>query len=455
MARLVFDVSSLARWAGPPGGIVRVERELLEAARLDRPDIIPAVFDPSREMYRLLQPAWRDLVLGSDGAVVLSDGPALARRGWRAAVPRPGDVFHTLERWRLSTHRPWWASTIDRAERLLALTKRHSVQMTTASGARFAYVPGHLALGDEVTLHAGDTVLTAGYDWIRKSPAAVRRLKSETGTRYVVTCYDMIPVLFPSFYRPDEVAGFQQYWREILPLADAVIAISRRTHDDLAAWARREQRPLPPTAVVPLASSIGDADADLEPALPAGLEAGRYVLLVGTIEPRKGHGMMLDLWRQLLSRGVPQETRMTLVFAGRRGWMTGPLLEQIAAARGARVLHLDEVWDARLERLYADCAFCVLPSTYEGFGLPVVEAFAHGKATIASTGGALPEVAGDLSPCIPLSDRDTWLETLARWLVDPTERRDYEARIRQAFHRRTWREAAAGFWRAATEQRSA
>jgi glycosyltransferase involved in cell wall biosynthesis len=171
--------------------------------------------------------------------------------------------------------------------------------------------------------------------------------------------------------------------------------------------------------------------------------------MVGTIEPRKGHRLMLDLWQELLARGIPQRANMTLLFAGRRGWKTDALMQDIEAARGPHFIHLDEVWDARLERLYADCAFCVMPSAYEGFGLPIVEAFAHGKATLASTGGALPEVAGDLSPCLPLDDRGLWLDTLERWLMDASERQHYEARIRASFHRREWRDVAADVWRAA------
>ena len=112
--RLVLDVSSLARWAGPPAGIVRIEQELLNAARADRPDIILAVFDPARGHYRSIREAWRKVILSGDGAVVLSDGPALARRGWRAWVPRPGEVMIALDGWRLTTRVAWLAGLIDR-----------------------------------------------------------------------------------------------------------------------------------------------------------------------------------------------------------------------------------------------------------------------------------------------------------------------------------------------------
>ena len=449
MRRLVFDVSSLARWAGPPGGIARVEQELLTAALADRPDILPAVFDPDSGRYRRIRDEWRDIILGGEGAVVLSDGPALARRGWRALVPRPGDVLFALERWRLTTRRPGLARAIDRAERLAARLRRHSVQLTTPTGARFAYVPKELALGGPVDLGPSDTVLTVGYDWLRKSPAQVRRLKAETGVRYVVTCYDLIPILYPDFYAPAEVEGFRRFWREMLTIADAVLAISGRTADDLAAWSEGEDLPLPRVTTVPLASSIGAPGAAAEAELPAGLKRGRYVLMVGTIEPRKGHQLLLDVWHELMARGVPQRLGFALVFVGRRGWKTDALQRSIAAAAGPHLVALGPVWDARLEALYRDCAFCVMPSVYEGYGLPIVEAFAHGKAVIASDGGSLPEVVDGRSPCLDPGDTESWRTLIERWMAEPEARRPWEERIRASFRRLDWPRVADRIWRAA------
>ena len=190
----------------------------------------------------------------------------------------------------------------------------------------------------------------------------------------------------------------------------------------------------------------------MEAELPEGLIRGRYILMVGTIEPRKGHRLLLDVWRDLIARGVPQQIGFTLVFAGRRGWKTEALMREIDAETRPHFVHLHDVWDARLERLYRDCAFCVLPSIYEGFGLPVIEAFSHGKAIISSTGGSLPEVVGDLSPCLDLAHPEAWRALIERWMVDPDARHPYEQRILTSFRRPEWSAAAAGFWRAALDE---
>ncbi|MBF8254705.1 MAG: glycosyltransferase WbpX, partial [Deltaproteobacteria bacterium] len=111
------------------------------------------------------------------------------------------------------------------------------------------------------------------------------------------------------------------------------------------------------------------------------------------------------------------------------------------------IVVLPGVDDRQLAGLYADAAFCLYPSAYEGYGLPVIEAFFHGKAVLASTGGAIPEVVGEFSPCLDPRDTDLWYSTLKRWIVDPNARAPYEDAIRRRFRHPTWDEAAARFFR--------
>ncbi len=87
-------------------------------------------------------------------------------------------------------------------------------------------------------------------------------------------------------------------------------------------------------------------------------------------------------------------------------------------------------------------AFCVYPSLYEGFGLPVIEAFSLGKAVIASSGGALPETVGRFAPCLDPNDEDAWFETLKQWIEDPAIRERHETIIRAEFSWPTREQAA-------------
>ena len=100
---------------------------------------------------------------------------------------------------------------------------------------------------------------------------------------------------------------------------------------------------------------------------------------------------------------------------------------------------------------YRRAAFCLYPSLYEGYGLPVVEAFARGKAVLASSAGALPELAADFSPCLEAEDEAAWRIALKAWIVDPAARAPYEQAIAERFRHPAWAEAAASVFAAVLE----
>jgi glycosyltransferase involved in cell wall biosynthesis len=183
---------------------------------------------------------------------------------------------------------------------------------------------------------------------------------------------------------------------------------------------------------------VGDAPS------PDSLKAGRYALYVSTIEPRKNHELLSRIWRRLLERGIPQKHGFQLVFVGRPGWNTEALVEQFKSdTLGERNFrYFSNAADDLLKRLYRDAAFCVYPSLYEGFGLPIIEAFGYGRAVIASNAGAIPEVVQDMSPCLDPNDEDLWYRTLRQWIEEPDVVASYEARISDRFVHRPWSEVA-------------
>jgi glycosyltransferase involved in cell wall biosynthesis len=161
--------------------------------------------------------------------------------------------------------------------------------------------------------------------------------------------------------------------------------------------------------------------------------------------------MLLRVWRRLLAEGVPQRNRFNLVFVGRRGWMVEGVLREIDEMRGKQsfLQHFADLSDENLAELYRQAAFCLYPSVYEGFGLPIVEAFSYGKAVLASSGGALPETVAGLSPCIDPLDEETWYVHLKHWIEDPKARRPFEQKIRASYRPATWPDVARHFFAAA------
>jgi glycosyltransferase involved in cell wall biosynthesis len=288
------------------------------------------------------------------------------------------------------------------------------------------------------------TLLLAGSGWYDKDPEAIAKLKAKNGFRLVVLCYDLIPFLYPEFFPVADRELFQKYWNRMLPLADLSIFNSRCVELDAYRIANRLGVRLKATAVAPLGFNAPAGIKSLN-TLPRGLSRHRHALFVSTIEPRKGHALLLRVWRRLLARHIPQPKDFRLVFVGRPGWLVDDLLRDICLAEeDGAVIWLKDINDDELDGLYRAAAFCLYPSRYEGFGLPVIEAFARGKAVIASSGGALPETMQNMGPCLDPANDAAWEDVIAQWISNPEIPRRYESRIKEIFRYAPWTEAAAG-----------
>ncbi len=450
--RIIFDVSSIARWVGPPVGIIRAEHALSTFAKANRPDIVLAIYDSVTKSFREVSARWVETITGWDGALDMVSFDF--RRRWsrlRSCRSPRYPLVMALERRRLGATSPGTRRLIDLAQKALWLRRQLPPPFADRHGRRLAVVPVDLALGKPLSLGPQDIVATAGYDWFSQDPVALAREKRQRRFRYVVMCYDIIPLLFPDMYAEHDVAAFRRYWNAMFPLADRILVNSRRVESDIQSYCAAAGLKIAETEVIPLGFDPPPALPRIQ--LPKGLEPSRFILFVSTLEPRKGHAMLVNLWRRLLAARIPQRHGFKLVFVGRRGWRVDSLLQDIDkfSAEEPSLVHFASVSDDELSALYAAAAFCVYPSRYEGFGLPIIEAFSHGKAVIASTGGALPETIDGLSPCLDPGNEDAWFDELKRWIEDPKVRTSYEAGIRATFSWPSWSEAAAQFFEAVSD----
>jgi len=193
--------------------------------------------------------------------------------------------------------------------------------------------------------------------------------------------------------------------------------------------------------------------------MPRGAEPAEAPLLfLGSIEPRKNVGLLLDAYERLRAmrdaRGTPTPR---LVLAGGAGLDSGPILRRAAAAPlAAHVDVLGYVAPEARRALYASAMACILPSHTEGFGLPALEAMTIGVPVIVADQGALPEVVGTAGVLFHTGDADALAAAIDRVVSAPDERvRRSEAGLQQsrAFSWANTAERTREAWAHAVERR--
>lgn len=259
--------------------------------------------------------------------------------------------------------------------------------------------------------------------------------------------YDLIPVLWRHLTEPTTKETFPLALHWMLWGVDQVWTISDTTKQDLLAHVDRHgYPPLDDRWVTPVllgadSAAGGAGDEDIRATLARhDLEPDGFVLMVGTLEPRKNHEFAYRLWRELHQRHPGQV--LPLVFAGQPGWRMEGFTEMLAEDIGLphqAIRVLSHVDDATLGVLYDQCRFTLYPSHYEGWGLPVVEALNHGKPCLCSDAPSIVEAAQGAADCLPLMDGEAWIARAMALMTDGAALAEAGARAR-AFGGYRWEE---------------
>jgi len=259
----------------------------------------------------------------------------------------------------------------------------------------------------------------------------------------VATIHDAVPWTHPETLTRRGVAWHRAMARRAERFADAVVVPSHAVADELARLFDLGDR----IHVIPGAPSDdlvlpGDHD---HRAASLGLP-DRYILAVGTLEPRKGMRHVID------AMSAPETSDLPLIIAGPSGWGeidVDGLAEAAGLPRG-RVRALGHVAEPDLAVLYDRATVFVMPSLAEGFGLPIVEAFAHGTPVIHSDAPALVEVAGGVGITVPYRPTESYAERLAGAIGEVVGNPATAARMSAHGRERAadfdWRDSAARVW---------
>lgn len=383
-------------------GIQRVVRETVNGLRGpagDGLEIVPIVRPSATSQYRTLT---------ADEEQRLVHHPAGGRAGRRA------DDFGRL-------------SPLVRVVGDLPVTIKVRGKLAARRRVRREFLPEqlHLALGPFLP---GDVFLDIEGSWY--NPTARSTLLPDLAAQGVLSMpliHDVMPIIHPEWFNSDHIEVFSNWLAAHLRHSERFLANSRRTADDLVAIAPSlgVHRDLD---VVPIPLGADYPVAEPRPVeIPEGMD--RYMLVVGTVEPRKNQRIVLDAFDRL--RGTHPD--LGLVIVGKEGWLVDDLVRRIRHHPDIdrRVLWLGGIDDAQLAWLYEHAFLAITPSKYEGLGVPVMEALDRGCATISSSGGALPEAAQDAAELFDPDDLDALTDLVARHLDDPAHHAAAVERARQ------------------------
>lgn len=272
------------------------------------------------------------------------------------------------------------------------------------------------------------------------NPAGVPGARRTPGKALVVTIHDLAFLRFPEAFPPAWRVLYRLGLRAAARRADVIVVPSEATAAELraATGVAADRVAVTPLAAAPTSSAAGPDRGDDR--LAGVTFPERYVLAVGTIEPRKNLVRLIRGYRRAVAgAGLPH----ALVLAGPSGWRADEVLRELRPGEPGRIVLVGALGAADLEAAYAGADVVAYPSLHEGFGLPVLEAMARGVPVVASSTSSIPEVAGDAALLVDPRSADLIGDAIAQVLRDP----DLATRLAAAGRARaatfTWERTAA------------
>lgn len=305
---------------------------------------------------------------------------------------------------RLSGDVAW--GTPDRLS-VLAIRKPRAVRQAESDLRRFAHARCRPArLGHMLARHLprGVAYLNTGHSNLNQR--MLWNLRHHVKARIAVLIHDTIPLDFPQFQRPGSPDKFRAMLNRVRAGADLIICNSHHTR---ASVTRHLQGC---GGMVPMVVAHLGVDVPRIGALPQGLTVRPpYFVALGTIEPRKGHDLLLDVWQDMVEESGPDTPQLLII--GRRGWNNKAVFDRLdRLARDGPVQELSDLLDGTVAALLAGSNGLLFPSHAEGFGLPPIEAAALGVTVVCSDLAVIREVLDDIPVYLDATKRYQWKHSI-------------------------------------------
>jgi glycosyltransferase involved in cell wall biosynthesis len=269
----------------------------------------------------------------------------------------------------------------------------------------------------------GEILVNTGHSGLHDPSYAARVRQRRLRAIYFV--HDLIPITHPEYSRPGEDRRHGARLRTMLETGSGIVANSQVTANELAGHAAKCGLAMPPVAVAPL------APATLSPAAETAPLAQPYFVVLGTIEPRKNHLLLLNAWRRLAQELGERAPRLVVI--GQRGWECEQVVDMLERCEQLRGLVLERPGcsDAELAVWLAHARALLFPSFAEGFGLPLAEALSAGLPVLASDLPAFREIAGGIPDYLDPLDGPSWIRAVMAYAeLDGPERRAQRLRMK-------------------------
>ena len=251
--------------------------------------------------------------------------------------------------------------------------------------------------------------------------------------RPIYFVHDLIPITHPEYCREGEKSRHVSRMRTVLTTGAGVVGNSQATLDELATFGEANRLPSLPS----LAAWLGTTER-LAPAHPVSVPDRPTFVILGTIEARKNHLMLLRIWERLIQRLGTQAPRLLII--GQRGWeceQVFDLLDQSEMLRKA-VVELSNCSDDALADHLASARALLFPSLIEGYGLPLIEALRAGAPVIASNLPVFREIGQGIPDYIDLLDEAAWERAILDYADQGSRSRQSQLKRLDGYRAPTW-----------------
>jgi glycosyltransferase involved in cell wall biosynthesis len=422
MSKIIIDVTQLVHWSGKLTGIPRVMYELATRfAREQNEDIVFATW--VKDIQEMCE---------------VDFAATMAQRGNGIVYRKKGEPWPPAQQVKLSAQAaPATAAAGKRPVTLKRVVKyglRKAGKVAPGLAGKLEQQGKQIVLNSyhTVDFREGDILFIPWGEWW--DPNFIQRLKDwqKAGTRLAPVIHDIGPMVAPQFsgHSTDSLA---EYTRNIVPIAELTIVVSKNTKKDLTAWLATQHLEAPRIEVFRLGEDFEFSSKPKKPVDPlfvsSGLKGNDFIMCMGTVELKKNQTLLYYVYKLARARGIQLPK---LLIVGRRGWKMDVTLDMIAEDPEVSqdILGLHDISDEELMWLYDNCKFTVLPSFYEGWGIPVAESLAHGVPCICSNTSSMTEIAPGLTDHFSPYSTDECLAAIQR-LLDPKEYKAAQARVKK------------------------